>query len=217
MWMKSALKTKKAFSIFWATTQRRNCRNVHGIEVAKMKLSTELLETYKWLKFDPPKGMLCLLCQKSKKQNPFTVGCANYRTSTLVHNTRYIRIKKYKVKKIVTPPPPKKKTKCPSKNNWLEHIAPLAGNPRSTLCRAYNFKKNLQTCFTLLSALSSALVFCGSSPVASAPPTASGLSSFFPSSGGAAFCWGNVDCGFCFCFLLLCLCLDPLPFSGWAY
>ena len=39
---------------------------------------------YKWLKFDPPKGMFCLLCQKSKKQNYFTTCCANYRTSTLV-------------------------------------------------------------------------------------------------------------------------------------
>ena len=39
---------------------------------------------YKWLKFDPPKGMFCLLCQKSKKQNCFTTGWANYRTSTLV-------------------------------------------------------------------------------------------------------------------------------------
>ena len=217
MWIQSGLKTKKAFSIFWATTQRRNCRNVHGIEVAKMKLSTELARDVQMAEVWSTKGYALLALPKIKIKNPFTVGCANYRTSTLVHNTRYIRIKKYKVKKIVTPPPPKKKTKCPSKNNWLEHIAPLAGNPRSTLCRAYNFKKNLQTCFTLLSALSSALVFCGSSPVASAPPTASGLSSFFPSSGGSAFCWGNVDCGFCFCFLLLCLCLDPLPFSGWAY
>ena len=78
------------------------------------------------------------------------------------------------LKNIVTP----QKTECPTENCWLGHIAPLAGNPRSTLCRAYNFKKNLKTCFTLLSALSSALVFCGSSPVAAAPPTASGLSSF---------------------------------------
>ena len=211
-------KQRRLSAFFGQQHKEETAETSTASKLPKWNFEQSWLETYKWLKFDPPKGMLCLLCQKSKKQNPFTVGCANYRTSTLVHNTQYIRIKKYKVKKIVTPPPPqKKKTKCPSKINWLEHIAPLAGNPRSTLCRAYNFKKNLQTCFTLLSALSSALVFCGSSPVASAPPTASGLSSFFPSSGGSAFCWGNVDCGFCFCFLLLCLCLDPLPFSGWAY
>ena len=42
------------------------------------------LEKYKWLKFDPLKGMFCSLCQKSKKSIPFTTGCANYRTSTLV-------------------------------------------------------------------------------------------------------------------------------------
>ena len=28
--------------------------------------------------------MFCLLCQKSKKQNPFIIGCTNYSTSTLV-------------------------------------------------------------------------------------------------------------------------------------
>ena len=42
------------------------------------------LEKYKWLEFDPLKRMFCLLCQKSKKSNPLTIGRANYRTSTLV-------------------------------------------------------------------------------------------------------------------------------------
>ena len=198
MWMQSGLKTKKAFSIFWATTQRRNCRNVHGIEVAKMKLSTELAREVQMAEVLSTTGYTLLALPKIKETKPFY---------------RWLR----KLQDFNTSSWPPQKPNFLSKNYWLEHIAPRAGNPKSTLCRAYNFKKNLQTCLTLLSALSSALVFCGSSPVAPAPPTASGLSSFFPSIGGSAFCWGNVDCGFCFCFLLLCLCLDPLPFSGWAY
>ena len=50
----------------------------------KQNFQQSWLKKYKWLKFDPPKGMFCSLCQKSKKSNPFTTGCANYRTSTLV-------------------------------------------------------------------------------------------------------------------------------------
>ena len=117
-------KQRRLSAFFGQQHKEETAETSTASKLPKWNFEQSWLETYKWLKFDPPKGMLCLLCQKSKKQNPFTVGCANYRTSTLVHNTQYIRIKKYKVKKIVTPPPQKKKTKCPSKINWLEHIAP---------------------------------------------------------------------------------------------
>ena len=68
-------------------------------KLSKWNFQQSWLEMYKWLKFDLPKGMFSLLRQKSKKQDPFTIGCAKYRTWTLVHNTWYIRIKKYIVKK----------------------------------------------------------------------------------------------------------------------
>ena len=56
------------------------------LKLSKRNFQQSWLEKYKWLKFDPPKGMFCSLCQKSKKSNPFTIGCANYRTSTLVRH-----------------------------------------------------------------------------------------------------------------------------------
>ena len=55
-------------------------------KLPKRNFQQSWLEKYEWLKFDPLKGMFCSLCQKSKKSNPFTIGCANYRTSTLVHH-----------------------------------------------------------------------------------------------------------------------------------
>ena len=41
--------------------------------------------TYKWLSLGA-NGMLCSLCMKSGKTNPFTKGCINYRTSTLTRH-----------------------------------------------------------------------------------------------------------------------------------
>lgn len=40
-----------------------------------------------WLLYDEKKNhMTCSFCIKSKRQNPFTVGCTNYRTSTLTRH-----------------------------------------------------------------------------------------------------------------------------------
>ena len=55
-------------------------------KVAKRSFQDSWLEKYKWLKYDPPKGMFCSCCQQSEKLNPFTSGCTNYRTSTLVRH-----------------------------------------------------------------------------------------------------------------------------------
>ena len=55
-------------------------------KVAKRNFQDTWLEKYKWLKYDPPKGMFFSCCQQSGKSNPFTSGCINYRTSTLVHH-----------------------------------------------------------------------------------------------------------------------------------
>ena len=43
-------------------------------------------KTYSWLMYEDGKGMLCDLCLKSSKKNPFTAGCTNYRTSTLARH-----------------------------------------------------------------------------------------------------------------------------------
>ena len=92
-------KQRRLSAFFGQQHKEETAETSMASKLPKWNFQQSWLEKYKWLKFDPPKGMLCLLCQKSKKQNPFTIGCANYRTSTLVHNTRYTRIKKYKVKK----------------------------------------------------------------------------------------------------------------------
>ena len=104
-------------------------------KLSKWNFQQSWLEMYKWLKFDLPKGMFSLLCQKSKKQDPFTVGCAKYRTWTLVHNTRYIRIKKYIVKKKKWPP---KKQSVPLKIVDWDTLHPKLQILDQTLSTAYN-------------------------------------------------------------------------------
>ena len=99
-------------------------------KLSKWNFQQSWLEMYKWPKFDLPKGMFSLLCQKSKKQDPFTVGCAKYRTWTKIKKTKKIKIKKKKEKKKKMTP---QKTKRPSKNCWLRHIAPQAANTRSDI------------------------------------------------------------------------------------
>ncbi|CAH3165870.1 unnamed protein product [Porites evermanni] len=58
-------------------------------KVAKRNFQDSWLEKYKWLKYDPPKDhslTFCSCCQQSGKSNPFTTGCINYGTSTLVRH-----------------------------------------------------------------------------------------------------------------------------------
>ena len=78
--MQSDVKTKKAFSIFWATTQKEETAEKSTandkaepengqlsepkLKLPKQNFQKNWLEKYKWLKFDPPKGMFCLLGQK---------------------------------------------------------------------------------------------------------------------------------------------------------
>ena len=52
-------------------------------KVAKRNFQDTWLKKYK---YDPLKGMFCSCCQQSGKSNPFTSGCINYRTSTLVRH-----------------------------------------------------------------------------------------------------------------------------------
>ena len=52
-------------------------------KAAERNFQSTWLKKYKWLRYDNTKGMLCLICIKSSKANPFTHGCTNYRTSTL--------------------------------------------------------------------------------------------------------------------------------------
>ena len=47
------------------------------------KFHSRWLNDFSWLKHNNDKGMLCELCMRCGKQNPFTVGCKNYRTSSL--------------------------------------------------------------------------------------------------------------------------------------
>ena len=46
------------------------------------KTSAKWLKTFSWLQFTDG-VMLCDPCQRTKKSNPFTEGCSNFRLSTL--------------------------------------------------------------------------------------------------------------------------------------
>ena len=79
-------KQRRLSAFFGQQHKEETAETSTASKLPKWNFQQSWLEKYKWLKFYQPQGILCLLCQKSKKQNPFTVGCANYRTSTLVRD-----------------------------------------------------------------------------------------------------------------------------------
>jgi len=52
-------------------------------KAARRNFQSTWLEKFKWLRYDNTKGMLFSISIESRKANPFTSGCINFRTSAL--------------------------------------------------------------------------------------------------------------------------------------
>ena len=49
------------------------------------KFQSSWMKMYSWIKLNDNSEMVCELCVKSSKSNPFTSGCTNFRTSRHLH------------------------------------------------------------------------------------------------------------------------------------